>query len=444
MSAIAGAVMPAHAADPRRTQQWGMDMIEADAARPASIGEGATVAVIDTGARLAHPDLQGRLLPGRDFIDGDDSPDDDNGHGTHIAGIVAANAGNGIGVEGVAPGARVLVMRVLDREGAGTAGNVADAIDAAVDRGADVINLSLGPDTLVPGGAGAGAFGAAVDRALDRGAVVVAAAGNESYPACDQPSGQGRLLCVGAVDRWSNRSYYSNFGQGLGISAPGGAAVGPLEDDILSTWKDDDYQFVAGTSQAAPHVAGVAALLVSLGVRGQAAVERILATARDVGSTGPDGFYGAGIVNARAAVAGLSRPASTAPGTAAPVQAAPLPVSGGSAVRVVVTRLQRLGTVLRWGLRVRCTTSGAGRCVAFATAAGRRIAYGVRTVVPGRQAIVTARLTPAGRALLNAVARRRNPRLRRIAVNQYVSAPGARTQRRPVSLLASLPVPRRR
>src|SRR5206468_4375132 len=100
--ALAGAA-PAQGADPLRGQQWGMTMIHADEAHALATGAGATVAVVDTGAYFAHPDLQGRLIAGRDFVDQDDTPQDGEGHGTHVAGIVAANTDNGIGVEGVAP-----------------------------------------------------------------------------------------------------------------------------------------------------------------------------------------------------------------------------------------------------------------------------------------------------------------------------------------------------
>jgi len=167
---------PAGAADPLRSRQWGLTMVNADAARATSTGAGATVAVIDSGAALGHPDLQGRLIAGPDFVDGDNTPSDGNGHGTHVAGIIAANTGNNVGVESVAPGAKVLVIRVLDDSGAGSQDNVAAGIDWATNHGADVINLSLGPDVPLVGTSTN--FDAAISRALDRGVVVVAAAGN--------------------------------------------------------------------------------------------------------------------------------------------------------------------------------------------------------------------------------------------------------------------------
>jgi len=197
-----------------------------------------------------------------------------------------------------------------------------------VAQGAHVINLSLGEQLAVLGTSAE--IDGAIDRALDAGRVVVAAAGNSGLPVCEQPSGGGRLLCVGSVDQNRNRSFFSSFGDGLGLTAPGGSGL--FASDILSTFNEgpDSYTQLAGTSQAAPHVAGVAALLVSKGLRGQAVVARLLATASDAGPPGPDSEYGAGIVNARRAVAGRRsgwrrsrRRASARPGQRRHDQAAP-------------------------------------------------------------------------------------------------------------------------
>jgi serine protease len=431
---LAGAT-PARADDPLRAQQWGMSMVHADEAHTTATGAGATVAVVDTGAYFAHPDLQGRLIAGRDFVQNDDDPQDGEGHGTHVAGIVAANTGNGIGVEGVAPGAKVLVVRVLGDDGSGSTDDVIAGIDWAVAHGADVLNLSLGPDPPILGDDPN--FDAAIDRALDRGVIVVAAAGNTGLPVCEQPSGSGRLLCVGAVDPDGNKAFYSSFGYGLRISAPGGAAFGPITDDILSTYAKTSaydpslgpYEYLAGTSQATPHVAGVAALLVSLGVRGQAAVDRILQTARDVGMPGPDPVYGAGIVDAQAAVAGLVRPGGGGSGGGSAGAALGGP---GSAVRISLARIQRIRTVLRRGIRVRCTAAGPGRCRVRVYASRKRIAAGSHALQAGRAATVVARVTSRGRALLLANLRRRHPRTLRATV--YIALPGVRTQKRTVLL----------
>src|SRR6266566_3413690 len=183
--ALLVAAAPARASnDPLYPQQWGMAMVGADAAHQVTEGQGATIAVVDTGANFSHPDLAGRLIAGHDFVDGDDNPTDEDAtdhHGTHVSGIVSADANNGVGVEGVAPQAHVLVV-----------------------------------------------------RALDAGIVVVAAAGNDTLPFCEQPSSlHGPFMCVAAVDRQGQRAFYSSFsgfGSGYAISAPGGSGNGGSED----------------------------------------------------------------------------------------------------------------------------------------------------------------------------------------------------------------------
>ncbi len=429
--ALAGAALLAApsaalgAGDPLRSQQYGLDIIEADAARGTSTGAGAVVAIVDSGVRSDHQDLQGRLLQGYDFVEDDADPGigpGDDGHGTHVLGIAAANAGNGVGVAGVAPGASYLPVRVLDSSGSGTTADVAAGIDYAVAQGAHVINLSLGEQLGVLGGSAQ--VDAAIGRALDAGRVVVAAAGNSGVPACEQPSGQGRLLCVGSIDENRQRSFFSSFGFGLGLVAPGGSAL--LGNDILSTFNEgpDSYTQLAGTSQAAPHVAGVAALLVSKGLRGQAVVQRLLATASDAGPPGPDAEYGAGIVNARRAVAGLGSPGG-GPGPGAG------PGSGaGSAARFSLRRRTTIARVLRRGIRVRCRAVGAGRCGVAARGRGRRVAVGSRRVRAGRSRIVVARVNRRGRVLL----RRAQRRERGIALRVRVSLPGTAPQVRRIVL----------
>jgi subtilisin family serine protease len=395
-----GAPAPAAASDPLRAHQWGLDMIGADAAHAVSNGSGAVVAVVDTGVKADHPDLAGQTLPGHDFVDNDDTPQDGNGHGTHVTGVIDALSGNGIGVESVAPGAKVLPVRVLDNSGEGDADTVAAGVDWATAHGADVINLSLGGALPIVGGS-SDAFDAALDRALNRGIVVVAAAGNDGLPVCEQPSGQGRLLCVGAVDRRGNRSYFSNFGMGLGLVAPGGSGLPGQDEDILSTWNDGGYMELAGTSQATPFVSGVAALLVSKGIRGQAAVQRILATARDAGPIGPDAEYGAGIVDAARAVAGLG-PGTGANGTSGPGGGATPSASatGSGSVRIKLPHRISKRALARRGLRVHCTASGAGRCAVRVTRGQQLVASGAKKLAAGRTTVVVAKPTATGRRML--------------------------------------------
>jgi serine protease len=408
--------------DPLRSQQYGLDIVESDAAHSVTTGRGAVVAIVDSGVRASHQDLQGRLLPGHDFVDDDSDPNvgaESDGHGTHVLGIAGANEGNGLGVSSVAPGAMYMPVRVLDDDGAGFSDDVAQGIDFAVAHGAHVINLSLGDQ--IGAFSSSPEFSRAIDRALAAGRVVVAAAGNTGLPVCEQPSAEKGLLCVGSVDENRRRSVFSSFGSGLGVMAPGGSAL--LGRDIISAFNESDasYTEMAGTSQAAPHVAGVAALLVSKGLRGRAVVQRILATATDAGPSGPDAEYGAGIVNARRAVTGLGSGQAGGGST-------------GSGASVSVRRRQRIRTVLRRGIRVRCRASGAGRCKVGARTRTRGrplVAAGSRRLGAGRRVVVAARLNRRGRRL----ARRALRAGRRVPTVVRVRIPGAPLQKRRVLLL---------
>jgi serine protease len=401
---------PAAAADPRRGEQWNLDLIQSDAAHAVSTGSGAVVAVVDSGTQFDHPDLAGHIGQGYDFVQNDATPQDGNGHGTHVSGIIGAASGNGIGVESVAPGATIMPVRVLDDDGDGSTDTVAKGVDYARTHGADVINLSLGSDVPLVGAMGRDAFDAAVHRAVAAGIVVVAASGNNGVPVCEQPAASDGLLCVGAVDKRRQRSFFSSFGSGLGLVAPGGSGTGVPGEDVLSTYTGSGYAALAGTSQAAPHVSGVAALLVARGVRGQAAVKRILATATDLGAPGDDAVYGAGLVNARAAVAGLS---GGAPAGGGGTVAAPGPF-------VRVRKKQRARTVRRRGIRVRVRSLHGGRVRVRVKAHGHLIARGSKRIRAGRAATVVARLTKRGRRAL-----RRGPLSARVRVR----LPGERHDR---------------
>jgi subtilisin family serine protease len=362
----------AAAGDPLRARQWNLTMVEADAAHATSTGVGATVAIVDSGVAADHPDLRGRLVAGHDFVDSDATPQDGEGHGTHVTGIVGAATGNGVGVASVAPGARLMPVRVLDDVGSGNVDDIAAGIDWARTHGADVINLSLGSEVPIVGATGGDAIDAAIRRALAGGVVVVAAAGNNGVPVCEQPAASAGLVCVGAVDGRRTRSLFSSFGSGLAVVAPGGSALPTDGENVLSTVPPATYEEMAGTSQAAPHVSGVAALLVSLGLHGRAAVDRLLATATDLGPPGVDAQYGHGLVNARAAVAGL---------TAQP---------GVPMLRpfVHVRRHQRA----RRAVRVRMRSAVDGRASIRMRAHGRVVARAMRRLRAGQARTVTARL----------------------------------------------------
>ena len=297
--------------DPFRPQQWALDVVGAREGWRAGAGKGVTIAVVDTGVDLEHEDLADRLLRGRDFVDGG-APQDEHGHGTHVAGIAAAAAGNGRGVAGVAPAASILPVRVLDENGSGSARDVARGIRWAVDRGARVVNLSLGD-------LGEPLFGPAFDEAIayawSRGAIAVVAAGNE-YLLSSGYSDQDAIV-VSATDREDRKpAYASGVGRAKwGMAAPGGAGetAGREEDDILSTYwrpgRRNAYAYLAGTSMAAPHVSGAAAVLLSRGLPPRETVRRLLRTAADLGAQGPDATFGHGRLDVAAAVEGLGRSA---------------------------------------------------------------------------------------------------------------------------------------
>jgi subtilisin family serine protease len=310
--------------DPLFAHQWGLDQINAPEAWTRAQGAGATIAVLDTGVDLQHPDLQSNLVTGTDLqagkTDCPPGPQDEYGHGTHVAGIAAAVTNNGIGVAGTAPAAKIMPVRVLDANGEGDSGVIAAGIRYAADHGADVINLSLGELPV------AGQLTAlnqdiedAVNHAWDQGSLVVAAAGNDTFPLCDYPSFAEHAVCVGATDSRGLPTFYSNFPVNqtmLGFRAPGGVGSVFCEDDedIWSTmWPGSSldcdpinggdviagYETLAGTSMATPFVSGVAALLAGQGLTNQQIVDRLKATSSNHGTYDP--VMGYGIVDADAA-----------------------------------------------------------------------------------------------------------------------------------------------
>jgi subtilisin family serine protease len=381
---LGGAEAPAAPGPPASELGWNLQAIHVAQAQRVTRGAGAIVALLDSGVDARHPRLDGRVLAGADLVDGDASADDENGHGTHVAGIIAALPERGSGLVGVAPAAELLAIRVLDDQGRGDLARTARGVDTALAAGAQVINLSMSPGPAGAQGPGLAALTLAVERAARAGAVVVAAAGNDALPFCEQPLVTVRILCVGAVDRHLQRASYSNYASRVNIMAPGGS---PADGSaIFSTVPGGDYDRMAGTSQATAHVAGVAALLVSLGLRGSAVIDRIERTAIDLGAPGEDDVYGHGLVDAAAAVAG--------------VRAAAQPTASALAPHSV-----RLGTLRRAGLAVSCRADLGGLCTArMLTGGGRLLARGNRELRPGATGTVRARLTGYGRRLLSRAA----------------------------------------
>lgn len=308
------------AGDPLRPQQWGWQKVRAEAAWKKTRGGGVRVAIVDTGVDLGHPDLVGRLLPGRDFVDSGTSPQDEHGHGTLVAGIVGATADNSIGVSGIAPEVRLIPVRALGADGRGDAGDVADAIDWSVQAGAEVINLSLVDEGTGVAGIG-GVFGddrveAAISRAAKGGVVVVIAAGNDpsggrsttSFDATDPG-----VIVVGASTKSDRRAAYSNYGSGLDVLAPGGGSADEpgdpgctVDNGIVSTWWSSGsggrYGASCGTSMATAFVSGIAAMLVDRDLSAPEVVQRIRETAVDLGPPGRDDQHGDGRVDAARAL----------------------------------------------------------------------------------------------------------------------------------------------
>ena len=279
-------------------------------------GEGAVMAVIDTGVAYrdlswngmnakAVPDLEGiDMVKPETFIDGAMPHGlDDHAHGTHVAGTMAQATDNGVGVTGVAHGGQIMPLKVLSGDGRGSVASISNAIRYAADNGAHVINMSLG------GPIPSRVMAKSVAYAHQKGVTVVCAAGNEKRSRVSYPAAYDGSVSVAATNSEGTRSFYSNWGKALDVSAPGGdtrkgPSGGVLQNTILiQDPEHNDYLAFQGTSMASPHVAGVAGLIVSQGVTNPVEVEKILKeTAVHPNGKTWDKEYGAGIVDAVAAV----------------------------------------------------------------------------------------------------------------------------------------------
>ena len=330
--------------DPLYKYQWHYTLINLPQAWDITTGANAIVAVIDTGVALGHPDLQGQLVAGYDFIrdpanagDGDGidpNPDDpgdhanDDGsssfHGTHVTGTVVAATNNAVGVAGVAFGAKVMPLRVCGRndcagydieQAVRFAAGLANDSGTVPERRADVINVSLG------GAAPSPTEQSVYSQALAAGVIIVAAAGNDGTSEMNYPAALNGVIAVGAVDANKARAPYSNFGSWVTLVAPGGNARQDVNGDgqvdgVLSTVAKDgsgklayDYEFWQGTSMATPHVAGVMALMkaVAPSLTPQTVMSLLTSGALtdDLGAAGKDDQFGYGLINASKAVAAV-------------------------------------------------------------------------------------------------------------------------------------------
>ena len=285
-------------------ESWGVSRIGSAVAHDASIlGTGVKIAILDTGIDASHPELSPAFKGGISFVQDangvvsnpDPVDDTSSGHGTHVAGIIAA-ARNGTGTVGVAPQAHIYAVKVLAGDGFGMVSWVLAGIDWAIEQQVSIINMSLALDTGNP------ALEAACQKAWDAGILLVAAAGNSGGGAVKFPAAYDTVVAVGATDSCDNLWTFSDLGPEVELTAPGTA--------ILSTVPGGGYRAISGTSQAAPHVAGAAALLIAAGVadlNSNGAIndeirQKLRETARDLGPAGQDSSFGFGLVDAAAAV----------------------------------------------------------------------------------------------------------------------------------------------
>ena len=239
--------------DPYFGDQWGLVAMQVPQALRAYPNPAQTiiVAVIDSGICADHEDLSNRILQGWDYVENDAQPDDLYGHGCSVAGVIAANTNNGIGISGIAPNAQILPMRVLDQRGLGTHSSVARAIVDAANQGADLINLSLG------GAVSSTVLENAVQYAISRGLIVVAAAGNTQGGDVFYPAAYPDVIAVGSVNQALEHSPFNAVGP-IDVYAPG--------ENIVALKLDNQYGGVSGTSFAAPQVAGIIALELGRGI----------------------------------------------------------------------------------------------------------------------------------------------------------------------------------
>lgn len=263
---------------------WGITHIHADDVWPTSTGSGVRIAVLDTGVDIDHEDIRFNLLAGYDFVNNDTNPSDDNGHGTHVTGIIIAQQNN-IGLRGVAYQSEIIPVKVLDENGDGFLSDIIAGINYAIEQDVDIINMSFGTLEEVE------SLHDAIKLAHNAGIILIGAAGNENGDDCFYPGAYPEVICVVAIDEQNEiLSFSSTKGD---ISAPG--------DSIYSTYLDGTYRRFSGTSMATPFVSGTAALLKS--VCAQCSVseirDAIVTTATDLGESGFDTIYGNGLINAQ-------------------------------------------------------------------------------------------------------------------------------------------------
>ncbi|MGW3858672.1 type VII secretion-associated serine protease mycosin [Micromonospora arida] len=284
---VVGAAQPAAAA-PRRAEQWYLDELRIDQVHKISTGRGVVVAVIDSGVEASHPDLRGQVLPGgRSYGASGDGRSDDDGHGTHMAGIIAAKPSRD-GVDGIAPGAKILPIKMRKEDGSYTDAGVAKGIRMAVDGGAKVINMSIGgPGLANP------VQKSAIQYALDHDVVLVASAGNtaKGHTAVGKPANTPGVIAVTGTTKGG--AFWSGSVQGpeAVVAAPG--------DSVYNVTNEGGYGWGDGTSDSGAIVSALAALIRAKypDLNAPSVINRIIRTARDAGPSGRDPQYGFGVID---------------------------------------------------------------------------------------------------------------------------------------------------
>lgn len=324
--------------DPGYNKQWNLTKIQAPVAWDTTKGSNnVIVAVIDSGVDYNHPDLTTHVIKGRDIINNDNDPMDTCGHGTHVSGIIGALTDNSVGVAGINWDVKILAIKVMDKImnpstgkldcGTNDGTMIITGIQDAVDNGAKVINMSLGGPGACPA-----VYQNMINYATDRGVTVVVAAGNDSIDASSfAPANCSGVINVGATGPTDTRASYSNYGSNVTISAPGGDSSVKCADEgcILSTYIQDGvegYAKSAGTSMAAPHVAGAAALLLSIdpSLTPNQIKDYLAQNADSISTDRPIGSR-LNLAKAVQAVSGGDTPPTSVPTTPPDVTATPVP-----------------------------------------------------------------------------------------------------------------------
>ena len=275
--------------DPSFPAQYGLTAIRAPQGWDVSTGSPAvTIAILDSGVDMSHPEMVGKVVQGYDFVNNDNNPQDDYGHGTHVAGIAAARGNNGLGIAGVSWGAQIMPVKVLNSFGQGSFSNVAAGIIWATDHSAQIINMSLGGSNYSQ------ILQDAVDYAARHNVLLVASSGNTNSNFVLYPARLPQVIAVAATNANNQHASFSNYGAEIDIAAPG--------DNILSLWLGGGYSTFSGTSMATAYVSGLAAVLLGYDNNARTVRQHLEATSLDISPPGWDMYTGAGLIQMDAAI----------------------------------------------------------------------------------------------------------------------------------------------